>query len=615
MRCNAFVILLLLAMLAMGAGAWAQQPAVTIVHNDMCYRVLDGDSTVSLVSIGEAYGSESVVVPSQVGNYSVVAIESDAFSHCQEVTGVVLPASLQVIGDGVFNACESLTTLFSHVPDANVVLPHVPAGTVLAVDADYRDSYSQFNGVLKTLVNVDDEPLSASLCDVNNDGVVTSADVTVVYNRLLGNSVDPADASGDGVVTSVDITVIYNAMLSGNTGGMGDKGFCFAGYNSASGHVSVRVVDSLALSVGSEMCFVAHDNERAEIVTSGLGVMKGPLPRGGISTVNGIPVISLNNKSYSTGTTAPVVMFFDFGADTIYYKDVQVEVARHVVTDTLRVLSIGNSFSLDALSYVPFIMKAVAPEVYLDLGVMYIGGGTLEMLYNAIETSDFRYYWSYGARPWNERLNVAMTETLTSQPWDVILLQQQSSASRDYGTYQPYLNQLIAWVDEHAVSEHQLAWLITPSFPDGHDRLPPDSSSVQMCERILDCVEHVIADTHISLLLPCGTAIQNARTTPLDSLGDFGHLFDHLHLQDGIPCLIEAYTACAALLNRYGLSHRVWTDSTWVNYAWLKDKNVQEINGAPVGMSEENRAIAKQCAIKALESPLSITTIIPTQHF
>jgi hypothetical protein len=130
-----------------------------------------------------------------------------------------------------------------------------------------------------------------------------------------------------------------------------------------------------------------------------------------------------------------------------------------------------------------------------------------------------------------------------------------------------------------------------------------------MFERILDCVGNVMSDTGIELLLPCGTAIQNARTTPLDSLGDQKHLFDYLHLQEGIPCLIETYAACAALLARYGLSDMVWADSTWISQQWLHYNNIQELNGDPVGMSEENRAIAKQCAIKALESPLSITVI------
>jgi len=431
----------------------------------------------------------------------------------------------------------------------------------------------------------------------------------VVYNNLLGYSETLCDADGDGMVTSTDITVIYNDILTGNTSGMGDKGYCFACYDKSTHHVAVRVGEKLRLSVGDEVRIVAHDNEQDAIVAAGLDMMKGPLPCGDVDDFDGIQAFLLNNRQYNTGTTAPVVMYFTAGADTIYYKDVQVEVEPHVVTDTLRVLSVGNSFSLDALSYVPFIMKAVAPQVYLKLGVMYIGSGSLEIFYKALNTNAFRYYWSYGAQPWDERLDVSMTETVLSQQWDVIVLQQQSNASRDYSTYQPYLNQIIDWLNEKVTWQHDYAWLITPSYPDNLPRLAPDTTSVQMFERIAHCVSLLQQDTGIQQLLPCGTAIQNARTTPLDSLGDQGHMFDYLHLQEGIPCLIEAYTATAALLGRYGLSEMVWTDATWVDEQWLRAKNVQELNGVPVGMSEENRNIAKQCAIKALENPLTITII------
>lgn len=52
--------------------------------------------------------------------------------------------------------------------------------------------------------------------DVNNDGSVSSVDVTALYNYLL-NSDDSAivngDQDGDGHITSTDITVVYNIIL------------------------------------------------------------------------------------------------------------------------------------------------------------------------------------------------------------------------------------------------------------------------------------------------------------------------------------------------------------------------------------------------------------------
>jgi len=52
--------------------------------------------------------------------------------------------------------------------------------------------------------------------DVNGDGAVTSADVTVLYNYLLNSdsaSIVNPDVNGDGSITSADITAIYNIIL------------------------------------------------------------------------------------------------------------------------------------------------------------------------------------------------------------------------------------------------------------------------------------------------------------------------------------------------------------------------------------------------------------------
>ena len=53
--------------------------------------------------------------------------------------------------------------------------------------------------------------------DVNGDGVVTSIDITAIYNYLLnGDETFPLyrlDVNGDGYVTSVDVTAVYDVLL------------------------------------------------------------------------------------------------------------------------------------------------------------------------------------------------------------------------------------------------------------------------------------------------------------------------------------------------------------------------------------------------------------------
>jgi len=55
--------------------------------------------------------------------------------------------------------------------------------------------------------------------DVNNDGAVTSVDVTVLYNYLLNGDntfLATSDVDGDGSITGADITLVYNILLGGS---------------------------------------------------------------------------------------------------------------------------------------------------------------------------------------------------------------------------------------------------------------------------------------------------------------------------------------------------------------------------------------------------------------
>ena len=52
--------------------------------------------------------------------------------------------------------------------------------------------------------------------DTNQDGFVTSADVTAIYDILLGVNntyMDACDVNGDGYITSADVTAIYDILL------------------------------------------------------------------------------------------------------------------------------------------------------------------------------------------------------------------------------------------------------------------------------------------------------------------------------------------------------------------------------------------------------------------
>ncbi|MBR5638638.1 MAG: C10 family peptidase [Muribaculaceae bacterium] len=67
-----------------------------------------------------------------------------------------------------------------------------------------------------TIYYTDELPPEMIPGDVDGDGVVTAADVTMLYNILLNddyNDVVNADQDGDGYITSADVTAVYNILL------------------------------------------------------------------------------------------------------------------------------------------------------------------------------------------------------------------------------------------------------------------------------------------------------------------------------------------------------------------------------------------------------------------
>lgn len=52
--------------------------------------------------------------------------------------------------------------------------------------------------------------------DVNGDGLISSIDITALYNYLLNgddSTIVNGDLDGDGVISSVDVTIVYNILL------------------------------------------------------------------------------------------------------------------------------------------------------------------------------------------------------------------------------------------------------------------------------------------------------------------------------------------------------------------------------------------------------------------
>lgn len=107
------------------------------------------------------------------------------------------------------------------------------------------------------------------------------------------------------------------------------------------------------------------------------------------------------------------------------------------------ILCIGNSFSEDAYQYVWGISRAAGENV--KIVNLFIGGCDFSKHYRNMMSEAKAYdYQINGIR--NTSIKISMKEALLMHNWDYVTLQQQSYQGSDYDTFQPYLNELSAYI-------------------------------------------------------------------------------------------------------------------------------------------------------------------------
>lgn len=281
---------------------------------------------------------------------------------------------------------------------------------------------------------------------------------------------------------------------------------------------------------------------------------------------------------------------------------------------TLKVLVLGNSYSCDAFGYVPYILKNIAPNVRLTIGILNHGGGSVQDIYEShvVNGEPFEFYYKrnvLGRWVMYGEAQGDLLKTLQSEKWDLIVTHQSSALSPDYDSYQPYLDSLLVWLDAHTVTPASYAWLLTPAYPAG-PRLPDSISSDEMYRRIAESAQRVLNETKVSLVIPGGTAVQNARTNPsLYRLSTYGMSHDGLHLTDGIPILVEDYAVTQTLINWIRYRAYIDDDNLNVTTTWLDQNAIPQHTQFVTEFTPELIYLAKKAAKAAIQKPYEITVI------
>lgn len=174
---------------------------------------------------------------------------------------------------------------------------------------------------------------------------------------------------------------------------------------------------------------------------------------------------------------------------------------------TIKVLAIGNSFSNDAMRYLHKIAKKNGTD--MKTVNLYIGGCPLSTHYVNMNNDAASYDFEYNGD--RTGIKVSIKQALQSDVWDIVTVQQVSSESVDYETYQPYLNKLVSYIKYHApkaeIMVHQ-----TWAYEDGSARLCYEMGYSRHEDMFMDIknayskAAHELGDVQI---IPSGQTMEN----------------------------------------------------------------------------------------------------------
>ena len=171
----------------------------------------------------------------------------------------------------------------------------------------------------------------------------------------------------------------------------------------------------------------------------------------------------------------------------------------------IKVLAIGNSFSQDATRYLRKIAQAAGED--MKVVNLYIGGCPLSRHYKNINNDAAAYSLEIDGE--TTGFEVSIRQALQSNEWDFVTMQQVSSLSFDYDTYQPYLDALSDYVMVHAPRAKQVIHQ-TWAYENGSDRLCTElgyKTDADMFENVRKSYAQAAEDISADLIIPCGEAM------------------------------------------------------------------------------------------------------------
>ena len=278
-------------------------------------------------------------------------------------------------------------------------------------------------------------------------------------------------------------------------------------------------------------------------------------------------------------------------------------------TQEISILFVGNSLTQDAVSYLPLVLKELAPDLSFKFYIWYDGGYTLTQILNKWNNGGKAEIFSVcenGTGWTNYNNSKTIASVLSSYTFDVVCLEEYFNYKRSSGYTaedKQVFNDIIAYIRDHYNKAFKVVSFFHQPLRKAVDGGAYNTIAEQVFELTKAGVQWQLQNTVSESLIPAGIATYRAMDVPsLDSLGQTGHLSpDGTHSQEGLPCLMQAWVVALWIFDHLSLPlsiNNAQQRVTSSNYSSINVPGPNLGNGVVVGTTEQDR-LAMDVAIKA----------------
>lgn len=217
-----------------------------------------------------------------------------------------------------------------------------------------------------------------------------------------------------------------------------------------------------------------------------------------------------------------------------YYLPIASE---EMAQKTISVLFVGNSLTQDAVSYVPWLIRNLYPNLSFKFYMWYNGGYTLGQQYTKFSNNQACEIFSVceNTNAWtNYNNSMTMAQILSEYTFDIVCFQEYFNYKSTFVEADLVdFNNCLSYIRSNYGKNFRVATLL---------HAPKRSSATSIFNLTKSGNQLILQKTDADMLIAPGVAVYRALSTDLDNLGDQGHLSpDGTHTQEGLPCLLQAF--------------------------------------------------------------------------